>query len=59
MGQGRVAGAERMLSLVGDNTELGCSKLKIGKGFSGPNLRAGAEAGRPANSLSWGDGVHA
>jgi len=41
MEEGRVTETERMLSLVGDNTETVCSKLKRGNRFSEPNFEWG------------------
>jgi hypothetical protein len=38
MGWGRVAEAEPIPKLVEGYTELGCSKLKKGKGFLKPNF---------------------
>ena len=43
MGQGRATETELMLKLVVDYTELGGSKLKKWKGFSGPNFGVGPE----------------
>ncbi len=41
MGWGRVTEAELMLRLVVRYTELGCGKLKRGKGFLEPNFERG------------------
>ena len=41
MGQGRGDETERMPRLVEGYTELGCSKLKKGKGFLKPNFERG------------------
>ena len=38
MGRGRVIETELMPRLVVDYTELGCGKLKKGKGFLQPNF---------------------
>ncbi len=45
---GRVAGTELMPKLVVGYTELGCSKLKNGKGKSKPNFELG-----PNLDLDW------
>jgi hypothetical protein len=40
MGLGGGADTEPVPKLVGGNTELGCSKLKRGKGFSKSNFES-------------------
>jgi hypothetical protein len=48
---GRVTETERMPSLGVGYTELGCSKLKKAKQYSGPNFRARTEQYFLANRL--------
>ena len=52
MGWGRDAEAERMPSRGGGNTELGCGRLKKGKGFLRPNFGLG-----PSRAFQYDDSL--